>query len=653
MFRAIVLATFAPSGSKILDLFYARTRVPEAVVFDPFMGSGTTVIEVLKLGARAVGRDINPVAFFQVRNALAKHDRATVLRTFAAIERDVAPVLRRYYQTKLDDGRLAEVLYYFWVKTLPCPECTAHVDLFSSYIFAQNAYPKKVPEAQAICPHCKEVNATRYDARDVTCRSCRKPFDPQTGPAQGQKARCPCCNHVFTIAKTVRASGRVPDHRLYAKLALLPEGTKVYLRATPQDHELYTTAEKELAARPNAYPVVAISSGENTNQALGYNYLHWHEMFNARQLLTLSILGERIGQINDPAMRDLFMCLMSGTLEFNNMFASYKGEGTGAVRHMFNHHILKPERVPLEANLWGTPKSSGSFSTLFESRVMRALNYAENPFELRIVEKNGKLAGAKVFGLSEPIGHTIATDAEAFATGQKVYLSCGDSSCTDIPSGSVDAVISDPPFFDNVHYSELADFFHVWQRHVLGHVGPLEPPTTRAAAEVQNSDADAFIARLGAVWAEGYRILKKDGLLVFTYHHSRSAGWRSILKALMDAGFAIVAVHPIKAEMSGATPKHQAKEPIDLDIIIVCRKRASVLAREISANLWDSVIEVAAHQVTRLRDSNRSLSRNDVRIIVVAQLLRELSQMTSSTAALGILKNQAETIEAAINRLAV
>ena len=50
------------------------------------------------------------------------------------------------------------------------------------------------------------------------------------------------------------------------------------------------------------------------------------------------------------------------------MFASYKGEGTGAVRHMFAHHILKPERVPLEANLWGTPKSSGSFSTMFEGQ---------------------------------------------------------------------------------------------------------------------------------------------------------------------------------------------------------------------------------------------------------------------------------------------
>ena len=141
VFRAIVLATFAPAGSNILDLFYARARIPEATVFDPFMGSGTTVIETLKLGARAIGRDINPVAFFQVRNALAKHDRAALLATFAAIERDVAPRLRRYYQADLGNGRTAEVLYYFWVKALACPSCTAPVDLFGSYIFAKNAYP--------------------------------------------------------------------------------------------------------------------------------------------------------------------------------------------------------------------------------------------------------------------------------------------------------------------------------------------------------------------------------------------------------------------------------------------------------------------------------------------------------------------------------
>jgi putative DNA methylase len=654
VFRAILLGAFAPAGSKILDLFYARVRVPEATVFDPFMGSGTTIIEALKLGARAIGRDINPVAFFQVRNALAKHDRATVLDCFAAIERDVAPKLRQLYQADLGEGQTAEVLYYFWVKTLPCPSCAASVDLFRSYIFAKNAYPERVPEAQAVCPHCGEVNETRHDAEVMTCSGCRNRSNPQIGPAsgsRGHKARCPCCAHEFGIAKTVRASGRVPAHRLYAKLVLMPNGAKTYLRATAADEARYTKAEMELGARSDAYPVVAISPGENTNQALGYNYRHWHEMYNARQLLTLSILGERIGRINDPAMRDLFMCLMSGAMEFNNMFASYKGEGTGAVRHMFYHHILKPERVPLEANLWGTTRSSGSFSTLFESRLMRALDYAENPFELRVVERKGKAAGDKVFGLSEPIGHAIATNHQSLANGERVYLSCGDSGATDIAADSVDAVISDPPFFDNVHYSELADFFHVWHRHVLGRDGPLKSNTTRATGEVQNADGATFTARLTAVWTECHRVLKDDGVLVFTYHHSRGEGWRSILKAIMDAGFAVVAAHPIKAEMSGAAPKRQAKEPIDLDIILVCRKRSRLPTDHMIADLRAGVREVAARQVSRMHASRRRLSRNDVRIIVMAQFLRHLSFENTSALALEKLEGEHAAIEATISRL--
>src|SRR5262249_34931190 len=159
------------------------------------------------------------------------------------------------------------------------------------------------------------------------------------------------CEHTFPIAKTIRSASGPPAHRLYAKLVLLPDGSKAYLAATDEDRALFRQAESALATRCDAYPIVAIQPGYNTNQAIGYNYRHWHEMFNARQLLCLSILVERIQRIPAKELRDLFACLLSGTLEFNNMFASYKGEGTGAVRHMFAHHILKPERVPLEANI--------------------------------------------------------------------------------------------------------------------------------------------------------------------------------------------------------------------------------------------------------------------------------------------------------------
>lgn len=649
-FRAIVLSTLAPGGTDVMRLFYQRTRVTGSVVFDPFMGSGTTVGEVLKLGARAIGRDINPVAHFLVRNALAVHDRDAVIATFRDIERDVAQQILRFYRCHLADRREVDVLYYFWVKTVPCPACSNRVDLFSSYIFAQHAYPRRSPEAQSICPSCGAINPVHFDAQSVRCTTCRESFDPRRGPARGQTATCRGCKRVFQIAKTVRTGGAPPQHRLYAKLVLHRDGSKQYLEATDEDHALYEAADRALKERRDPYPVVQIAPGYNTNQVLRYNYRYWHEMFNARQLLGLSILSDRIREIPEPAVRDLFVCLLSGTLEFNNMFASYKGEGTGAVRHMFAHHILKPERTPLEANLWGTPKSSGSFSTIFEGRIRRALDYAENPFEIRVSGSREKRAAEKVFELSERVGFEIAASHAAFATGSKVYLSCGDSRATDIPDASVDAVITDPPFFDNVHYSQLADFFHVWQRHVLGNHLPAANESTRSPGEVQSEDATLFTRRLTEVWTEAYRVLKDDGLLVFTYHHSRSEGWRSILDAIMSGGFTITAAHPIKAEMSVAMPKHQAKEPIDLDIVIACRK-ATCRYQHAPERSWSAAVRTATSQIDRLRAAGRKLSRNDVRVVITAQALRHLSSMSTVAAALAKLDEREREVEELIEQL--
>ena len=651
VFRAIVLGALTPSGTNILDTFYRPVRLKDRVVFDPFMGSGTTLGEALKLGARAIGRDINPVAYFLVRNALAIHDRRAILETFQSMQRDVAEIIKAYYKTELNEGTKADVLYFFWVKQVDCPECTANVDLFSSRVFARHAYPKRHPESQATCPSCGEVNPVSYDAQKTTCSNCSYTYNPQEGPAHGRAATCPECSHSFQIAKTIREKTAPPSHRLYAKLVLLPNGEKRYVAASDVDRKLYEKAAKTLAERVDAYPVVAIASGYNTDQALGYNYRYWHEMFNDRQLLCLSILAERIRDVPDPALRELFTCLFSGALEFNNLFASYKGEGTGAVRHMFAHHILKPERVPLEANLWGTPKSSGSFMTMFEGRIRRALDYSDDPFEIRLADGPGRKITTKVYGLSEPLGFDIASDYAAFEQGQRLQLSCGDSSQTDLVDGSVDAVISDPPFFDNVHYSQLADFFHVWQRHILGDKGPRLSQTTRSEVEVQSADVAAFTARLSAVWAEAHRVLADDGVLAFTYHHSRNEGWHSVLNALMYAGFGITAAHPIKAEMSVAMPKLQAKEPIDLDIILVCRKRICLSLHKWNGDLWDAIFPIVSSQVERLREHGRKLSRNDVRIIVMAQLIRKLSRLRTFGEAQSLLEASEPEIEAAIQSL--
>ncbi len=652
VFRAILLGGMTPAGTDTLDLFYRRNRFDDVVVFDPFMGSGTTVGEAAKLGARAVGRDINPVAHFAVTNALRAHDPIRIVQTFEDIRRDVSAQLMELYRTELPDGTVADVLYHFWVMTAPCPGCSADVDLFSSYVFARHAYPAKYPRAQSVCPGCGAINEIRHDAQGARCTECLKEFPPQKGPARGTKAECPACQAVFPILQAVRTTAEPPTHRLYAKLVLLPDGTKRYLATTEKDLHAYAKARRALAKRPSPYPIVAIEPGHNTSQAINYNYRYWHQLFNERQLLSLSILGERIARIEDESIRDLFTCLFSGCLEFNNMFASYKGEGTGAVRHMFSHHILKPERTPIEANVWGTPKSSGAFSTLFESRLLRALKYQADPTELRVQRNsNGRLTGEKVSGASDPMGWSVARSYSEFKRGGKVYLSCGDSSKTDLPGGTVDLVVTDPPFFDNVNYSELADFFFVWQCHLLGRRGYASDSTTRLPAEVQQRDPDEFASRLAAVWTEAARVLRDDGLLIFTYHHSRPEGWDSLLRAIMMGGFLVVQTFPIKAEMSVASPKTQASEPIDLDMVIVCRKRDQPRRPQGVGDVLSRAETVSREQVGRLNRVGRMLSRNDVRIVVTARMLVSLSVLPEVEQAVASLRSFAGDIESVIDRL--
>ena len=640
VFRALVLGTFSRRGTDTIDLFYRPSRIGDVTVFDPFMGSGTTLGEVVKLGGRAFGQDINPVAYFLVKNALNLPHREEAIATFQQIEADTAHRILEFYTAKLPDGKTGHTLYYFWVKVINCLHCEQPTDLFSSYVFAQHAYPSRSSDVQILCPACSAIYCGSFGEHHSECPQCGFKFDPSVGPARGSEALCGRCKQTFPIAKSVRKSGTPPKHRLYAKLVLGGDGQKLYLPADDSDHALYGNAVRQLCDRQNAFPVVPIKPGFNTKQVLNYSYSSWHEMFNARQLLCLSILADKIRAIPNQRLKELFCCLFSGTLEFNNMFASYKGEGTGAVRHMFSHHVLKPERTPIEANVWGTPKSSGSFSTLFKSRLLRAIDYAENPFEIRPEGTRAK----KVFDLSKP----LTFDPDCDSDNERLRLQCGDSSKTSLQDETVDAVITDPPFFNNVHYSELADFFFVWQRHILGENGFHLNDTTRANEEVQHVDSGVFEKRLTGVWSECRRVLKSDGLLVFTFHHSRVEGWCSLLGSIVNGGFHVVAVHPIRSEMTGATPKHQAKEPIGFDAVFVCRKAEETKAVDLSTVPWNAEI-AAKSQLHRLTQAGFNVSVNDIRLLVLSHAIRLLSIDGPTTATAGLKRIERELEEAAMN----
>ena len=648
------MGALAPQDTDIFDLFYSPVRFPETVVFDPFMGSGTTLGETLKLGGRAIGRDINPVSYLQVRTTLTLPSLADLERTYREIQLDVGDKILSYYTSRLNNGDPCQVLYYFWVMQVSCPLCYIPFDLFSKCIFAKHSYPRRHPTVQVVCPNCSFISPEDYRIRNMECSECGHRFDATTGPVKGKTAKCPHCHFSFAIGRAIRETGSPPEYRMYAKLVLSPDGSREYHPITEFDERLYRKAANELKDLTDGIPMERIKPGYNTDQTLNYGFRSWRHLFNARQLICISILAKRIKEIEDASLRDAFTCLFSGVLEFNNMFASYKGEGTGAVRHMFYHHILKPERTPLEANVWGTPKSSGAFSTLFQSRLIRAARYAKQPFELGLSAGASQSKSVKVDTINEPlVGITNSDSFEQFNRNARLYLSCGDSAKTDLPDKSVDLVVTDPPFFDNVHYSQLADFFYVWQKLVLTDSPNHKGSSTRAKSEVQNSDASIFTERLSLVLLESARVLKDNGLLVFTYHHSRWEGWQSVLTAVQMAGLRISACHPVKAELSVAVPKHQAKEPINFDIIMVCRKARSApaMANFVQDLSLMPALDRAQSQISRLRKTGWKLSQNDIGAVLMAQIVAEITRMPGKQANGRILEEAKSLVASAIDRL--
>ena len=613
VFRAILLHLMADNDVDTWDAFYKIQDFSDVTVLDPFMGSGTTIGEALKLGANAVGCDINPISSFLVRQELTHVSYYELLETYESLERKVAPKILSCYKTlDIASGVEIPVLYYFWVKIVETPT-GEEIPLFSRYVFAQNAYASRKPDAQILCPDCWGVFQGKYNQEDAVCPHCGYHFNPQIGPAKNSVVTAKDGTK-YKIKELIPKDGKPLTEKMYALLALNANGEKVYQSIQEYDTTLFDQVAKELKNVDFFLPTYGVRTGYNTDQARGYNYLYWRDFFNTRQLFCLGLLLSEIMQIPNQTIREQFLCLFSSTLEFNNTFCSYKGEGTGAVRPIFSNHILKPERTPLENSVWGYDKSSGCFSSLFKSRLLKAKQYLDKPFELKIQEDT---KCQKVIA-SNRIDPYICSDWSNFASKKHAALILnGDSANLPIPDNSIDFIVTDPPYFDFIHYSELSDFFYAWLSPVLkDEYDFFTSDTSGRENEVQQIDSEKFSRLLGNVFIEGKRVLNSDGKMAFSFHHSRIEGWLAIARSIEQAEFFVADVFPIHAELMASTPKASAKEPISVDAIIICAKDGTTVSKE-------DIVTESIRYIEDLKKSKKALSKSDIFVITVSQSLKK------------------------------
>jgi len=269
----------------------------------------------------------------------------------------------------------------------------------------------------------------------------------------------------------------------------------------------------------------------------------------------------------------------------------------------------------------------GAFKS-FVNLLIEGKQYCKRPFD-RYVEA-GKSRQAT---FSTPIeGHQteVFTDLGAHANA---LLLCGSSESLPVPDKSVDAVLTDPPYYGYVQYAELSDFFYVWLRLLLKDTYRVfEPDYTPKDAEIvrnvrRGQNPDTFVKGLTRVFSECRRTLKDQGLMVFTFHHKQATAWAAVLQSILDAGFYVTAAYPVNSEMHTST--HILRQTgIEHDAVLVCRKKPQ--PEDEADKSWDILLDVVSSEtskmVSTLQKAGAFLSKDEVSVFALGKGLEVYSR---------------------------
>jgi adenine-specific DNA methylase len=593
VFRSLMLSEFVDAP---LNQSYWQSNNVAAAVADPFMGGGTTIFEALRLGLSVVGCDINPMAYWIVRQAVEpldlQHFHAAATKVIAQTEQEVG----RFYTTACTCcGEDVAVKYFLWAKTCPCPSCGEQVALHPGYLVAEAVrHPRDVYH----CPSCDSLCEVEANTKPE-CPTCSRLL--MDGNARRGTAECLNCLTVFTFARQLATP---PQHRLFAIEYQCPTcyptaPGRQFKSPDDADRQRYTDASAMFQRVVDQLPIPDdhIPAGDETNRLHRWGYHKYREMFNDRQLFGLGLLLRAIEQVSDQRIRYALATVFSDFLRYQNLLGRYD---TYALKcqDIFSVHGYPVGLIVCEDSLLGIPRvGSGSF-VHFVEKFSQAKDYAQRPYETRMNRSRKTI----VRTLSEQIEAPLA-EREPDATERAAWLVCEPSQDLELAPDSLDGVFTDPPYFDNVQYAELMDFCFVWLRQLLlDDVAEFERLTTRTEHELTGNDTlgrdlENFTQGLSSVFRKMAEALKEGAPLVFTYHHNDPLAYAPLVVALLDAGLTCTAVLPTPAEMTASLHIAGTKSSI-LDSVFVCRDEAWVQGRHALGHLWSRPIDERVAQDT-------------------------------------------------------
>lgn len=542
--------------------YYAPGGLAHKVVLDPMMGGGTTLHEAIRLGASVIGADLDPIPVLQARATLSEMPHLALEQTWRAFYKGLRADLEPYFMTTCPlSGRPAPLWFTLYGLRQHC-DCGPAL-LVDSLTLRQETDGTAV----RLCPHCRRVT--------LSGEPCDCPSVVEETPVVARRKACKTCG------KPYQDELETPFYARYEPLAVAgyDANRQLFFKAVDDaDRALLAQADAE---RPFLFPNPGdfdIDPGRKSAQLVSHGVHNYLDLFSSRQLLYLRRAMDRLHNMDGLARLNLAL-LVSTSLEFNAMLCGYKGRGSrrsGAIRHTFSHHAYSFPFTALENNPLYPRKKSGTLQKLYQSRVRNGRSWASRPRER--VLGTGKITFRRIDG--EVDAGVEVDDPAALRDGaRRFYLRQGSSTSLPLADKSVDFIVTDPPYFDSVQYSDLSAFFRVWLMKLLPDAADWAIDTRQSAVDPHKQDHESrYRELLSGIFAECGRVLREDGRFIFTFHHWNPKAWAAVTAALRCAGFVLVNRYVVHSE-NPISVHINNMNALTHDAILVCARREAGVER--------------------------------------------------------------------------
>lgn len=605
------------------ELKWLEANLPKSAngaitVLDPTAGGGSIPFEAIRLCLKTYANDLNPVAALILHATLSYpaefgKDVVKELETLSAtFLKRVEVKLRDIYPAEPDGNK---VLGYLWARTIRCPYCEGLVPLSPNWRLSPDGTGVKLlPRSE------KEPDKRRCDFEIVYRLS-----EQSIGTAAGGDATCPfqeCARVIDSDEVKQQAQAGQMGEQLYAVVFKRPIKKKTksgrdkikweqsYRAPRAEDDNSGEIAsclsEKDLEwEAADVLPAEKFPDTTNDTRPLQYGMPFWRDQFSPRQrfahatcvevfndLWQLQKASGSIPELTKAAFSYLAISL-NKTLNYNSRKSVWMSTRE-VIANTFNRHDFS---------------FSWSYAELPMAVVGGGITWA--------FEQTAKCVGELV-ELVRPHDEQqhLKSMPNLFSTGWSpppIIITCKSGESLDhIAAASVDCVVMDPPYYDNVMYAELSDFFYVWLKRTAGQVYPelfrrqltdKENEAVANPAKFKNQKGAKALAgrdyqeRMAAIFAECRRVLKPDGIMTLMFTHKATGAWDALTKGLMHAGFTITASWPINTEAEGSL-HIKDKAAANSTIFLACRPRA-IVPKDAETQYWEDVEPLVAAAVRK------------------------------------------------------